>query len=47
MAVLQVIEKKANMFKFDLKSAYLQIKVNENFVKYLSFAREEKDWRKR
>ena len=40
-AALQVIEKGDYMFSFDLKSAYLQIRVNKNFLKYLGFAMEE------
>ena len=47
LVVLQVIEKNDYMFSFNLKSAYLQIKDNKNFVKYLGFAVEEKDGRKR
>ena len=47
LAALQVIEKEEYMFSFDLKSAYHQIKVNENFIKYLGFAIEERDGRKR
>ena len=47
LAVLQVEEKEEYMFLFDLKSAYLQIRVNENFIKYLGFAIEEEDRRKR
>ena len=47
LAALQVIEKEDYMFSFDLRLAYLQIKVKENFVKYLGFAVEEKDRRKR
>ena len=35
------------MFSFDLKSAYHQIRMNENFTKYLSFAIERGDGRKR
>ena len=41
MAALQVVEQGDYMFSFDLKSAYLQIRVNENFLKYLGFAIEE------
>ena len=37
-AALQVIEKGDFCFSFYLKSAYLQVKVNENFLKYLGFA---------
>ena len=47
LAVLQVIEKEEYMFSFDLKSAYHQIKMNENFTKYLGFAIEEIDGRRR
>ena len=35
------------MFSFDIKMAHLQIRVNKNFVKYLGFALEDKDERKR
>ena len=41
LAALQVIEKEEYMFLFDLKSAYHQIRMNENFTKYLGFAIEE------
>ena len=34
VAALQVVEQGDYMFSFDLKSAYLQIRVNENFLKY-------------
>ena len=34
------------MFSFDLKSAYHQIKVSRNFIKYLGFVIEEEDGRK-
>ena len=47
LAVLQVIEKEEYMFSFDLKLAYHQIRMNENFTKYLGFAIEEGDGRKR
>ena len=47
LAALQVIEKEEYMFSFDLKSAYHQIRMNENFTKYLGFAIEEIDGRKR
>ena len=46
LAALQVIEKEEYMFLFDLKSAYHQIKVNRNFIKYLGFVIEEEDGRK-
>ena len=35
VAVLQIVERNDFMFTFDLKSVYLQVKVNENYVKYL------------
>ena len=35
------------MFSFNLKSAYHQIRMNKNFTKYLGFAIEEGDGRKR
>ena len=47
LAALQVIEKEEYMFSFDLKSAYHQIRMNENFTKYLGFTIEEIDGRKR
>ena len=47
LAALQVIEKGDYMFSFDLKSAYHQIRMNKNFTKYLGFAIEEGDGRKR
>ena len=37
-AALQVIEKGDYCFSFDLKSAYLQVKLNENFLQYFGFA---------
>ena len=42
-AALQVIERGDYCFSFDLKSAYLQVKVNENFLKYLGFAIDLED----
>ncbi len=47
MAALQVIEKEDYMFSFDLKSAYHQIRMNENFTKCLGFGIEEVDGTKR
>ena len=47
LAELQVVEKEEFMFSFDLRSAYLQIKVNTNFIKYFDFVIEEEDGRKR
>ena len=47
LAALQVIEKDDYIFSFDLKSAYHQIRMNKNFTKYLGFAIEEEDGRKR
>ena len=47
LAVLQVIEKEEYMFLFGLKSAYHQVKVNDNFTKYFGFVIEEGDGRKR
>ena len=44
LAALQVIEKGEYCFSFGLKSVYLQIKVNENFLKYLGLAIDCKDW---
>ena len=44
--VLKVIQQGDWMASFDLKSAYLQVPVNENFVKYLGFAVETEDGRK-
>ena len=38
LAALQVIERGEYCFSFDLKLAYLQVKVNKNFLKYLGFA---------
>ena len=37
IAALQVIEKDDYMCLLDLKSVYMQIKVNENFFKYSGF----------
>ena len=47
MAALQVVEEGDYLFSFDLKSAYLQVKINENFVQYFGFAAELGDGRKR
>ena len=43
MSALQCIEEGAYMFSFDLKSAYLQVKINDNFVKYFRFSVELDD----
>merc|ERR1711873_238120 len=47
MAALQIIEKGDYMFSFDLKSAYLQVPININFVKWFGFCIEEEDGSKR
>ena len=47
LVALQVIEKDDYLFSFDLKSAYLQVNVNENFLKYLGFGIEDDDGSKR
>ena len=47
MAALQVVEEGDYMFLFDLKSAYLQVKINDNFTQYFSFAAEMEHGRKR
>ena len=46
-AALQIVEKGEYLFLFNLKSAYLQIRVNRNFVKFFKLAVEEEDGRKR
>ena len=43
IAALQVIEKDDYCFSFDLKSAYLQVKLNENFLQYFGFAIDFED----
>ena len=43
IAALQVNEKGDYCFSFNLKSAYLQVKLNENFLQYFGFAVELKD----
>ena len=43
---MQVIEKDDYMFSFDLNLTYLQVKVKENFLKYLGFSTEEGNGRK-
>ena len=47
MAALQIVEKDDWLFLFDLKSAYLQVPINENFVKWFGFSIEEEDGTKR
>ena len=47
IAALQVIEKGDYCFSFDLKSAYLQVKLNENFLQYFGFAVDLEDGSKR
>ena len=47
VAALQVVEPGDFMFSFDLKSAYLQVRINPNFTKYFGFAAEMGDGRKR
>ena len=47
MAALQIIEKGDWMFSFDLKSAYLQVPINKNFVKWFGFCIEEEDGSRR
>ena len=42
-----MIEKGDYCFSFDLKSAYLQVKLNENFLQYFGFAVELEDGSKR
>ena len=43
MAALLVVERDNYMFSFDLKSMYLQVSVNENFVQYFGFVIDEDD----
>merc|ERR1711867_98607 len=43
MAALQIVEKDDWLFLFDLKSAYLQVPINENFVKWFGLSIEEED----
>ena len=38
--VWQLIEPDGNIFGFDMRSAYLNVKVNNNYFKYLEFALE-------
>ena len=47
IAALQVIEKGDYCFSFDLKSAYLQVKLNENFLQYFGFAIDLEDGSRR
>ena len=47
LPVLQVIEKGNSLFSFDLKSAYLQVPINKNFVKWFGFCVEEEGGRER
>ena len=46
-SALQCIEEGDYMFSFDLKSAYLQVKINDNFVKYFGFSVELDDGSRR
>ena len=43
IAALQVIEKDDFCFSFDLKSAYLQVKLNDNFLQYFGLAIDLED----
>ena len=43
LAALQVIEKDDYLFSFYLKSAYLQVNVNENFLQYFGFGIKDND----
>ena len=45
--MLQAIDKDDYMFLFNSMLAYLQIKVNENFVKYLGLVIEKENGRRR
>ena len=47
IAALQVIEKDDFCFSFDLKSAYLQVKLNDNFLQYFGFAIDLEDGSRR
>ena len=47
IVALQVIEKGDYCFSFDLKSAYLQVKLNENFLQYFGFALDFEDGSRR
>ena len=47
MSALQCIEEGDWMFSFDLKSAYLQVKINERFTKFFGFSIEAEDGSKR
>ncbi len=47
MAALQIVERGDWMFSFDLKSAYLQVPINENFVKWFGFSIDEDDGSRR
>ena len=47
MAALQIIEKGDWMFSFDLKSAYLQVPINSNFVRWFGFSTDEDDGSRR
>ena len=47
LAALQVIESNDYLFSFDLKSAYLQVNVNENFLQYFGFGFEYDDGSRR
>ena len=45
LSALQVIEERDWLFSFDLKSAYLQVPINENFVRWFGFRVEEGEGR--
>ena len=47
IAALQVIEKGDYCFSFNLKSAYLQVKLNENFLQHFGFALNFEDGSRR
>ena len=47
IAALQVIEKDDFCFSFDLKSAYLQVKLNDNFLQYFGFSLDLEDGSRR
>ena len=44
---LQVVEKGDWLFSFDLKSAYLQVPINDNYVKWFGFCIEEEGGKER
>ena len=43
ITALKAIEKGDYCFSFDLKSAHLQVKLNENFLQYFGFALDFED----